>query len=120
MNRKQNDFGRINSRISQFGGYNRDGRDHRGNHDKFRDRLDGSRGGYRSKGNGFRDDFRGNMAGFRDDMRRSGKNVNETTRDVYVTPGKDNFSEDFHERQVDYRKNVHSEQPEKPEFPERG
>ena len=111
MNRNRNDFGRVNSRIPQLGGYNRD---------QFRDRLNGSRGGYRSKGNGFRDDFRGNMAGFRDNLRRSGKNVNETTRDVHTTPGKDNFSEDFHERQVDYRKNVHSEKPEKPEFPGRG
>jgi len=56
-----------------------------------------------------RDNFRGNMAGFRNQLERgeSEKNVHErhAGRDDC---GKDSYSENFHERQVDYRKNVHT------------
>lgn len=59
----------------------------------------------------FRDNFRGNIAGFRDNLQRdkAEKSFHEK-EECCDALGEDGYSEKFHERQVDYHKNVHTKQ----------
>jgi hypothetical protein len=122
MNRKLNDFGRINRNGSRRGysrGMGREGglidrkfqRLNDMRQDKFRDAMEDNRGRFRANSNGFRDDFRGNIAGYRDQIQKdkSEGNVHEKHAEFRGDDDdRNNFTEKFHERQVDYRKNVHS------------
>ena len=67
------------------------------NHDRFsRDGRDN-----------YRDNFRGNIRGMRDNLPRENVHESQATRDDSDQNG---YTEQFHERQVNYHKNVHTKQ----------
>jgi len=101
MDKKFNDFNRHGRRFDRFDEFKRD---------KFRGIMSDARNKYHNGSNGFRDGFRSNISGFRDDLRDSGSvREKEVVRDRDRDDG-NNFSEKFHERQVDYHKDVRSKQ----------
>lgn len=106
----------MNRKLNDSRSFNRPYRSRGFSGSDYRSRLDDARGGFRANGDGFRDSFRDNIAGFRDDLRRrdadrdtANLHDREISRDA---PDKDNFSENFHERLVDYRKDVRTNKPE--------
>jgi E3 ubiquitin-protein ligase DOA10 len=118
MDRKFNDFNKFNHdrRRPSRGAPDRD--DFMGRKfDKFngfgrerpRSSVDEARGRMRMNNNGFRDKSRASMAGFRENLEKdkSEESVHETEA-VRDGSDDDNYTEKFHERQVDYRKNVHT------------
>ena len=100
MDRKFNDFNKWGRRLDRFDDFRRG---------KFRGVMEDARRKYHNGSGDFRDSFRRNLPEYRDDSPVQNENVREkeATRD-----GDDskNFSEKFHERQVDYHKDVRSKQ----------
>ena len=101
MERKFNDLSKFGRRFDRFDDFKRD---------KFRGIMGDARSKYHNGSNSFRDGFRNNITGFRDNLRDNGSvSEKEVIRDK--DDGDDNnFSEKFHERQVDYHKNVRTNQ----------
>lgn len=97
MDRKFNDFSKF-KRGKDYPGSDRD---------KFRGMIEDVRGRSRANSDAFRDGFRGNAANFRENLRRDkAREKPGEEKAVVREEDKDGFTEDFHERQVDYHKDV--------------
>jgi hypothetical protein len=101
LDRKFNDFNKFNQNDFRRGGY---ARDHQ-NEDSFRPRRPDRYA--RPNRDKFRDNFRGNIRGMRENLPR--ENIHETQTDC-DDDDRDGYTEKFHERQVEYHKNVHTKQ----------
>jgi len=74
--------------------------------DKFRAMIEDVRRKSRAGCDDFRRAFRGNVLGFRENLQKnkSGDKLRGKGDDIREDSGKADFTEDFHERQVDYHK----------------